>query len=312
MARSAVMTDLRSAVNDYLTVRRQLGFQLREPERLLDDYLSFCEHAGEQHLTTELAVRWARSVKAHPNRWQRRLGVIRGFARYLTTIDPETEIPSEDLLRAALPRVAPYLYSQTEITALMSAARELSPPVRAATFETIIGLLAVSGLRAGEALGLDRADVDLHDGALHVRAGKGKQREVPLHDTTTRALVDYGRLRDRSVTELQSPAFFVSPSGSRLSKGAFNGTFAKLIRRIGLEGRGQRARPRAHDVRHSFAVRTLIDWYRDGEDVDRQMPLLSTFLGHVDPASTYWYLQAAPELLALISERLEGLLEELS
>jgi integrase/recombinase XerD len=251
MAGSAVMTDLRSAVNDYLTVRRQLGFQLREPERLLDDYLSFCEHAGEQHLTTDLAVRWARSVKAHPNRWQRRLGVVRGFARYLSTIDPRTEVPSEDLLRAALPRVAPYLYSPAEITALMGAARELTPPLRAATFETIIGLLAVSGLRVGEALGLDRADVDLHDGALHVRAGKqAKQREVPLHDTTTRALVDYGRLRDRSVTGLQSPAFFLSPAGARVNKSAFNAAFRTLIGRVGLEGRGQRARPRAHDLRH--------------------------------------------------------------
>jgi integrase/recombinase XerD len=175
---------------------------------------------------------------------------------------PSARIPAprtEDLLRAALPRVAPYLYSPTEITALISAARELSPPLRAATFETIIGLLAVSGLRAGEALGLDRADVDLHDGALHVRAGKGKQREVPLHDTTTRALVDYGRLRDRSVTELQSPAFFLSPAGARVNKSAFNATFATLIGQIGLEGCRQRARPRAHDLRHSFAVRTLIE-----------------------------------------------------
>jgi len=245
------MTDLRSAMDDYLAVRRQLGFQLREPERLLDDYLSFCEHAGEQHLTTELAVRWARSVNAHPNRWQRRLGVIRGFARYLSTIDPETEIPSEDLLRAALPRVAPYLYSPNEITALMSAARELTPPLRAATVETIIGLLAVSGLRAGEALGLDRADVDLHDGALHVRVGRqAKQREVPLHDTTTQALLEYGRLRDRSVTAPQSPAFFLSPTGTRVNRSTFNATFRILIGRVGLEGRGQRVRPRPHDLRH--------------------------------------------------------------
>jgi integrase/recombinase XerD len=201
------MTDLRCAMNDYLTVRRQLGFQLREAGRLLDDYVSFCENAGEQHLTSELAVRWARSVKAHPNRWRRRLGVARGFARYLSTIDPQTEIPSEDLLRASLPRVAPYLYSQTEITALMDAARELTPPLRAATFETIIGLLAVSGLRAGETLGLDRGDVDLHDGVLHVRAAKqAKQREVPLHDTTTTALGEYGPLRDQHLSGTQSEA----------------------------------------------------------------------------------------------------------
>ena len=192
-------------------------------------------------------------MNAHPNRWQRRLGVVRGFARYLSTIDPQTEISSEDLLRASLPRVALYLYSQTEITALMGAARELTPPLRAATFETIIGLLAVSGLRVGEALGLDRADVDLHDGAIHVRAGKqAKQREVPLHETTTRALVEHGRLRDRFMTEPQSPAFFLSPAGTRVQKSAFNATFANLIRQIGLEGCGQRVRPRPHDLRHSF------------------------------------------------------------
>jgi integrase len=127
----------------------------------------------------------------------------------------------------------------------------------------------------------------------------------------TRALVEYGRLRDRSVTGPQSPAFFLSPEGTRLNRSAFNATFATLMRQIGLEGCGQRVRPRPHDLRHSMAVRTLIDWYRDGVNVDRQMPLLSTFLGHVDPTSTYWYLQAAPELLALISERLEHLLEEL-
>jgi integrase len=300
------MTALRCAMNDYLAVRRQLGFQLRETGRTLDDYVSYCEHAGQQHITTDLAVLWARSVNAHPHRWRRRLGIVRGFARYLSTIDPETEIPSEDLLRASLPRVAPYLYSSAEITALMDAARGLTPRLRAATFETIIGLLAVSGLRVGEALGLDRGDVDLRDGFLHVRASRqDKQREVPLHDTTTRALLEYSRLRDRLIPEPQSPAFFISAAGTRLTRGAFNGTFAKLIRQIGLEGRGERVRPRPHDIRHSFAVQTLIDWYRDDEDVDRQMPLLSTFLGHVDPVSTYWYLEASPELLALARDRLE-------
>ena len=252
------MTDLRSAASDYLTVRRQLGFQLREAGRLLDDYVSFCDNAGERHLTSDLAVRWATSVNAHPNRWRRRLGVVRGFARYLSTIDPGTEVPSEDLLRASLPRVAPYLYSPTEIAALMSAARELTPPLRAATFETIIGLLAVSGLRAGETLGLDRGDVDLHDGVVHVRTAKqSKQREVPLHDTTTRALRQYSRLRDHSVTEPQSPAFFLSPAGTRVTGGAFNGTFRKLIKQAGFEGRGQRARPRAHDIRHLADARVM-------------------------------------------------------
>jgi integrase/recombinase XerD len=307
------MTDLRCAMNDYLTVRRQLGFQLREAGARLEDYVVFCEHAGADHVTSELALQWATSIPAQPYTWRRRLGVVRGFARYLSTIDPQTEIPSEDLLRASLPRVRPYLYAQNEITALMTAARELTPRLRAATFETIIGLLAVSGVRVGEALGLDRSDVDLHDGVIVVRVSKrAKLREVPLHDTTTRALLDYGRLRDHCLPEPQSPAFFVSPAGTRASRGAFNGTFAKLIRQVGLEGCGERVRPRAHDVRHSFAVQTLIDWYRDGEDIDRQMPLLSTFLGHVDPVSTYWYLEASPELLALARDRLERSAGQLS
>jgi integrase/recombinase XerD len=313
MAGSTVMTDLRLAANDYLTVRRQLGFTLEKAGRLLDDYVTFSERAGVGHVRTELALRWATSIPAHPYTWRRRLGVIRGFARYLSTIDPQTEVPSEDLLRATLPRVAPYLYSQTEIAALMDAARRLTPRLRAATFETVIGLLAVSGLRAGEALGLDRVDVDLNDGALLVRAGKqGKQREVPLHDTTTRALREYTQLRDRSLPETQSPAFFLSTAGSRLSNGAFNATFRKLIKQVGLEGRGERARPRPHDIRHSFAVRTLIDWYRDEEDIDAKLPLLSTFLGHVDPVSTYWYLEASPELLALARDRLERTAGQLS
>ena len=305
------MTDLRAAAHDYLTVRRQLGFELKQPGRTLEDFVEFMQRAGMARVTTELALMWATSVQAHPYRWRRRLGVVRGFARYLSTIDPATEIPPEDLLPAALPRVAPYLYSPGEIQALMAAARALSPRLRAATFETVIGLLAVTGLRPGEALGLDRTDVDLSDGALHVRAAKqNKHREVPLHDTTTTALRKYSRLRDRHQPVPSSPAFFVSQHGRRPSAGAFHATFAKLIGQIGLEGAGERTRPRAHDIRHSFAVRTLIGWYQASENVDAKLPLLSTFLGHVDPASTYWYLQASPELLALVRDRLDRAVRE--
>ena len=274
------MTDLRAAAHDYLAVRRRLGFELKHPGRTLEDFVEFMHRAGAERVTTELALMWATSVQAHPHRWRRRLGVVRGFARYLSTIDPATEIPPEDLL-PTLPRVAPYLYSPAEIQALMAAARALSPRLRAATIETVIGLLAVSGLRPGEALGLDRADVELSDGLLHVRAAKqNKHREVPLHDTTTNALRKYSRLRDRRPLMPSSPAFFVSPQGSRLTAGAFNKAFAKLIRQVGLEGRGERTRPRAHDLRHSFAVRTLISWYQADENIDAKLPLLSTFLGH--------------------------------
>jgi integrase len=300
------MTDLRCAVSDYLIVRRRLGFTLKEAGQDLERFIQFMERAGAKHVTSELALSWAISVPAHPNRWRRRLGVVRGFARYLATIDSQTEVPSEDLLKASLPRVAPYLYAEAEIDALMRAASALEPRLRAATFETLIGLMAVSGLRAGEALGLDRDTVDLHDGALHVRSGKqGKQREVPLHETTVHALRDYRQLRDQLLPEPVTEAFFVSDQGSRVTANMFNRWFVKLIHQVGLEGAGRRGRPRPHDLRHTFAVRTLIDWYQGDEDINAKLPLLSTILGHANPVSTYWYLQASPELLALARDRLE-------
>lgn len=306
------MTALRAAVDDYLAIRRGLGFQLERAGQLLPDLVSYLEQAGAEHLTSELALAWATlPTGAHPAWWRQRLGIARGFARHLQTIDPRSEVPP-DLLQAHWPRVTPYLYAPAEVAALMEAARRLAPPLRAATCETVIGLLAVSGLRVGEALALDRADVDLEGGILRVRRAKhGNSREVPLHDSTSRALGDYGRLRDRHCPEPMTAAFFVAGRGLRLTSGTFQATFRTLVHRAGLEGRGERCRPRPHDLRHSFAVTTLLDWYRAGVDVDARLPLLSTYLGHVDPAATYWYLQAAPELLALAGRRLEQVLREL-
>ncbi|MCA1700648.1 MAG: tyrosine-type recombinase/integrase [Actinobacteria bacterium] len=274
------MIPLRQALDDYLRIRRGLGFKLQGDERILESFVDFLEQAGAERITIELALRWARMpINAHPHRWRQRLGIVRGFAGHV---------------------------------ALIEAAGALEPPLRAATFRTVIGLMATTGLRLGEALWLDRADVDLADGALHVRARLHKQREVPLHPSTTRALRDYARLRDRRWLRPQSPGFFLNTRGGRLSKPEFNHWFAKLIGQIGLEGAGERVRPRPHDLRHTMAVRTLLDWHHAGEDVDRRMPELSTILGHADPASTYWYLEAVPELMALISRRLERVPEVLS
>ena len=254
-----------------------------------------------------LALEWARlPAAAHPHYWRQRLSVVRGFARHLATIDPESEIPSKDLLPGHRPRIAPYIYTEQEIAALIAAAGRLSPPLRAARHQTLIGLLAVTGMRPGEALTLDRHDVDLRHGLVHVRAGKQKkQREVPLHPSTISALRDYARLRDARFPTPATPAFFIGARGRRVPRGELNRTFAQLVREVGLEGRGARARPRPHDLRHALAVHTLVDWFEAGEDIDRRMPLLSAFLGHVDPASSYWYLEAVPELLQLISRRLE-------
>jgi integrase/recombinase XerD len=301
------MTPLRRALRDYLRIRRQLGFMLKTDGRQLENFVEFLERAGAQRITTELAVMWARlPVGAHPHRWRQRLSIVRGFARYLSTIDPDSEVPSIDLLAGHRPRVAPYIYSPAEIRALMAAAGALTPPLRAATYQTVIGLMAAAGLRLGEALELDRADVDLEHGALHVRARQAKQREVPLHQSTTEALREYARLRDHHSPK--TGAFFVARPGRPLTRSAFWGTFPELIRQTGLEGRGERARPRAHDLRHTFAVRTLLDWHHAGADIDARLPLLSTYLGHVGPESTYWYLQAVPELLALVARDLDGAL----
>lgn len=306
------MTSLREMLSDYLRIRRRLGFQLKSDQRLLESFVEFMQQAAAERITSELAVKWAMLPQdAHPHRWGQRLTIVRVFARYVATLDPDSEIPSVELLPARRPRVAPYVYSPEEITGLMQAAGELTPPPRAALFRTVIGLMATTGLRLGEALGLDRHDVDLHDGALHVRAGKTKQREVPLHPTATRALREYARRRDRRWPNPPSPAFFLNTRGQRMARRDFNGQFARLIKQVGLEGAGERARPRPHDLRHTMAVRTLLDWIAAGEDVDRRMPELSTFLGHVQPDSTYWYLQAVPELMALIAARLERLPEVL-
>lgn len=307
------MNELHAALRDYLAVRRSLGYQLEETEHLLTDFVGYLQGRDATRVTTELALAWATAPRqAHPAWWRHRLGVVRGFARHLATLDPSTEVPPTDLLPAVMPRMTPYLYSDADISGLMAAARDLTPALRAATYATLVGLLVVSGLRIGEATGLDRADVDEAALALVVRRAKpGSAREVPLHETAVEALRGYARLRDHHFPVPRSPSFFVSIRGTRLCRSAVNETFHELIRRAGLEGRGARCRPRIHDVRHSFAVASLLRWHREGADVDAKLPLLSAMLGHVDPASTYWYLEAAPELLALVAQRLEHVLGEL-
>ena len=252
------MSSLRDAVDGYLALRRSLGYQLYGHELLLHDFADFAQRNSVDTVTIELAVRWARLPKdTKPIWWATRLGVVRGFARYLATIDPRTEIPPRDLLPARAQRLAPYIYSPAEIQALMDAAAALQPPVRGATHRTLIGLLAATGLRLGEALGLERHDVDLDDGVLRVHGKDDKWREVPLHPSTTHALTEYARVRDRHWPDPKTPAFFVCSTGERLKQWVVHKTFPQLIRQVGLEGCGQRARPRPHDFRHSYAVRII-------------------------------------------------------
>lgn len=303
------MSQLRDALDDYLTVRRQLGFKLENDGRLLAQFVAFVEHAGHTTVTTQLAVAWARQpVGVKPHRWRQRLGMVRRFARYLATLDPGTEIPPSDLLPARQQRIAPYIYSPAEIDALMSAAGSLSPAVRAATVRTVIGLLAVTGMRIGEVLALDDSMVDLDAGVITATGKWSKQREVPLHPTTVVALRDYQLSRDRLRPDRPSGALFIARHGQRLTKGAFHDAFRELLVEVGLEGAGERARPRPHDLRHAFAVRTLINWHHADADVRRELPRLSTYLGHVHPSDTHWYLQAVPEVLELAARDLDQLL----
>jgi len=301
------MTGLAEHVQNYLQVRRALGFKLVGESQLLSEFVKFAEDAGQRTVTTSLALDWARLPRSGSRNYlSRRLRAVRGFARYLKALDPACEVPPLELLPASKYRPAPYLYREDEILALMAAARRLRPALRAATFETVIGLLACTGLRIGEAIRLDRDDVDLEGQVLIVRDSKfGKSREVLLHESAVRALADYSQRRDRLSPKVKERSFFITTRGTRLCHPTFHQPFRALLKQAGIEHPSPARHVRIHDLRHSFAVKTLLGWYRDGGDVAARMPLLSTYLGHVDPAATFWYLSAAPELLQLAAERLE-------
>jgi integrase len=301
------MSGLRAELANYLAVRRALGFKLRRAGLLLADFVGYLEANGTDTITTKNAFAWASlPVNASSDWWGYRLSVVRAFARHLHAIDPVHDVPPTGLLPAKTHRATPYLYSDADIAALMAAARQLRSPLRAATVETLVGLLAVTGLRIGEALRLDRDDVELAFGVLRIRQTKfGKSREVPLHPSTVEALAAYALRRDELCPRPREQAFFVSTAGTRLLYCNAHLAWLDLVRRARLGPRSATCRPRPHDLRHSFAVRTLLGWYRDGADVAACMPLLSTYLGHVHPGNTYWYLSAAPELLTLVAARLD-------
>jgi integrase len=298
---------LREQLADYLALRRALGYRMARPEKLLTQFLDYLDHLGAWRITVASALDWARlPADGGANWWAYRLSAVRGFATYLHALDPAHEVPAADLLPQRPRRASPYLYSDAEITALIVAADTLPTPLRRATFGTLIGLLAVTGMRVGEAIALDRGDVDLAAGRLTVRFGKfGKARELTLHPSSVDALRRYQRLRDRLAPRTGTAAWFVSLAGTRLRYCNVHHAFHRLVRLAGLMPRSASCRPRIHDLRHSFAVRAMLDAYAAGQDGQVRLTLLSTWLGHVHPASTYWYLSASPELMAVAGQRLE-------
>jgi len=303
------MSNLRNALDEYLSVRRALGYKLESTGIKLEKFVSHLEAQGEPIITTQLAVAWAQR-DAHVQRveWAANLTAVRLFAQYCSGIDPRTEIPPHGILPYRYQRPRPHIYAPEETANLMEAASRLRPHagLRPRTYTTLFGLLATTGLRVGEAVGLQRDAVDLDLGVLVVRDTKfGKTRLVPVHGTTLEALQDYARLRDRFLPRPRTPWFFVAPRGGRLHMREVRTVFIQLSRQIGLRGESDHHGPRLHDFRHSFAVRTLLHWYQTGEDVEVKLPLLSTYLGHTHPSDTYWYLTATPELLAEATARLE-------
>ncbi|MFJ7209294.1 tyrosine-type recombinase/integrase [Streptomyces sp. NPDC098789] len=307
------MTDLRQAVDDYLRLRRSLGHQIAEAAYLLPDFVSFMDHRGEQTVTVAAALDWmkTREPEVITTVSPRRITAVRGFARYLSGIDPATEVPPLGLVPYNRRRGQIFVYSDADIAAIMAAAKETIPqPLRAGTHHTLIGLLAASGLRIGEAIKLDRDDIDWTEGVLHIRESKfGKSRLVPLQDNATNALREYNQLREDLMPRPKDPAFFVSLTGKRLLYACVHPVFRDLVdtARVGLDAPH---RPRLHELRHTFAVRALLHWYRTEANIQAKIPSLSTYMGHREPACTYWYLSAAPELLALAAARRDGIRQE--
>lgn len=307
------MTALARHLDTYLRLRRQLGFKLEVPAILLRGFVQFARKQRASFITTQLALRWAtRPADIKPRQRAVRLGVVRRFAEYLSTLDPRTEVPAKNLLPYQYRRPTPYLYRDEEVLRLIESAWHLddSCPIKCATYGTLFGLLAVSGMRVGEAIALACSDVDLDHGVLTIPRAKGnKSRLVPLHPTTGQALQRYRDLRAKHWPRPSDATFFISERGMMLRYSTVNRWFRILARRIGLRRADVPGGPRLHDLRHRFAIRTLVDWYRSDVAVDAHMPELATYLGHVHVSDTYWYLSAAPELLQqamLRWQRMEG------
>jgi len=298
---------LADAARDYLQLRNSLGHDLAEHHRELPRLVAFLEAEGLPTVTVAAALAWAQGPGAGPATSipPRRMTIARGFARYLAGIDARTEVPPPGLIAGRRRWRPPFIYTPGDIEALMAQARQLTP-MPAATHETLIGLLAATGLRVGEAIRLDRADIDWTSAVLMIRESKfGKTRMVPVLGSTLDMLGRYARIRGRLCPQAAATAgFFVSTAGTRLIYARVGQVFRRLRDRAGI-GAGADRRPRIHDLRHTFAVRTLLGWYQAGQDVEARLPVLSTYLGHRDPRSTYWYLSAAPELLALAAGQLE-------
>ncbi len=303
-------TSVHARVHDYLQTRRSMGYELLIEGDQLQRFARFAEqqnHCGV--LTLELAIAWASlSKSANSVGPARRLEVIRPLAKYCALFEPETEIPPSNLLGPGHRRIAPYIYTEQEIAALLNIAQALPPKggLRPATVRCLIGLLVSTGLRISEALHLSCTDVDLDKGILCIRQTKfRKSRYVPLHLTTQAALIEYTDFRNHCLIS-GDPAFFLFDNGSAVNSAQARYAFGLILSQLGINRSAQGRRPRLYDLRHTFACQRLQSWYQQGQNVHYMMPYLSTYLGHAKVTDTYWYLSGTPELLGIAAERFEG------
>jgi len=295
------MTVLTQHLDEYLELRRTLGHKLADAHRLLPRFVTYLDERELEFVTVEAALAWSLEpavavgsvVPAH------RMMAVRGFARYLSGVDPRTEIPRAGTIRRPKRWRRPFIYTDGDVLALIEQAQTLIPqPLRSATYQTLIGLLASTGLRVGEALRLDSDDINWAEGVLRIRESKfGKSRLVPLDPSAVDALERYDHTRHQLLPDPSTDSFFVSLRGTRVIYECVWPMHRKLCEHAGV-GAGSSVRPRIHDHRHSFAVNTLLGWYQQGVDVPSRIAWLSTYLGHREPRYTYHYLSAAPDLLA--------------
>lgn len=305
------MNTLHEAVDDYLELRRGLGYKMRHAALLLPRFVKFMDERQAIHITTQLALQWAQAPSVKRAESAQRLCVVRGFARYRSASDILTEIPQRDLLPYRCSRAKPYLYSEEEVQCLLDAALRLptawpSTPLRPWVFHCLLGLLTVTGLRISEAMNLQVDDLNLEEAVLKVRAAKlGRWRLVPIHSSTCTAMAEYLDRRTRFFDRPISQFVFVNRCGNRLDIGHVHRTFYALSRQVGLRAPDASKGPRIHDFRHRFALQSLMRWYESGQDPAQRLPVLSTYLGHVCVACTYWYLTSSPQLMTHAMARLE-------
>ena len=307
-------------IEEYLELRRGMGFKLQVDETHLKRFAAFLAERKASHITTQLALAFAcENARVGVVGRVGRLVAIRGFARHLHAFEPKREIPPAGLIRRTKTRARPRLCSQREVSRLLAAALDVTATktrgLRPWTLYALFGLLAVTGMRVGEVIALRRGDLSWEDGVITVRDGKfGKTRMVPVHRTTLKVLREYARRRDRHLRRAwrgedvsnACDLFFVSNRGTVLSSSGLRTSFRGLLRRSGMAG-PEHPNMRIHDLRHRFAVETLRRWYRQTDcDVESRLPALSTFLGHVNVEATYWYLSSTPALCAAVASRLEA------